>query len=289
MIDTEMLSMFLEEAGENLAQAENSLLRLQEDKQDQEAVAELFRALHTLKGLGTMMGLDSLAELAHEAENMVSLFRDEGVKVSRPGIDLLLEVVDVLTSMTETVENAKKCPDVPPDLLQSLKDFCSSPSSFINDLSDDSENSDQSRASSNTQDFKPKNLDVFFFVLDEELPDLEEAVQKYLQGDGEFKNVLAKLKTIMSIAGTTEDETLISLLKQMDEIDPDSSETPQKLENLFSSFKDYCFQLKNNEEHPTPQEHPPLLRHPEQSEGSSGNEDSRANRYGSCRTEWTWT
>ena len=197
MIDNEMLVMFFEEARENLEQAENCLLRLEENSRDSEAIAELFRALHTLKGTATMMGFQPLATIAHQSESMVSLYRDQGVTVTQQGIDLLLQVVDNLSSMVDAIEDSGQCPDYPPDLLTRLQEFCATAGqqdeqtdAFSRQESAGSSDEQESvesegdvdaqdttassvSAHEQEQDDSAESLDVLFFVFDEELPGLE--------------------------------------------------------------------------------------------------------------------
>ena len=90
----EVWSLFAEEGKEALDLVEETLLELESDPTDAGQVAKLFRAMHTFKGEARMMGLSVIESLAHHAEDLVALVRDEGVALTGAMINLLLEVLD---------------------------------------------------------------------------------------------------------------------------------------------------------------------------------------------------
>jgi two-component system chemotaxis sensor kinase CheA len=90
----EVWALFAEDGREALDLVEETLLALESNPTDAEQIARLFRGLHTFKGNARMMGLEILESLAHQAEDLVALARDEGVILTSVTIDLLLEVLD---------------------------------------------------------------------------------------------------------------------------------------------------------------------------------------------------
>ncbi|MCL4395809.1 MAG: Hpt domain-containing protein, partial [Chloroflexi bacterium] len=99
----EIWSLFAQESRENLLLAEESLLKLEQDPGDASQVAPLFRAIHSFKGGARMMGLSNVESLAHHAEDLIALVRDEGVELQQPMIDVLLAVLDRLRAMLDQV------------------------------------------------------------------------------------------------------------------------------------------------------------------------------------------
>ena len=87
--------LFLSESKENLAEINAALLELERGGSDA-AVARLFRAVHTLKGMGGAMGYTSVAELSHELETLLDKLRNSALAVTRPMIDTLFAGVDAL-------------------------------------------------------------------------------------------------------------------------------------------------------------------------------------------------
>ena len=90
----ELLATFDEEARERLASLASGLLALESGPPSRSAIAGLFRDAHTIKGSARMMGLTSIVELAHVAEDLLAAVRDRRLKAGRELIDLLLASVD---------------------------------------------------------------------------------------------------------------------------------------------------------------------------------------------------
>lgn len=95
----ELWAVFGEESHQNLDQAETCLLKLETTPADQNEISALFRSIHTLKGSARMMGLGVMETLAHKAEDLISLLRDNKISIDGNGIDLLLKVTDCLRRM----------------------------------------------------------------------------------------------------------------------------------------------------------------------------------------------
>jgi len=106
----EVWGLYAEEGGCSLDEVEECLLILsallktgsQDEPSNTEAVARLFRAMHTYKGNARMLGLSVIESVAHLAEDMIGLVRDEGVALDGEIVDLLLEATDILRGMLET-------------------------------------------------------------------------------------------------------------------------------------------------------------------------------------------
>ena len=93
----ELLATFDEEARERLASLASGLLALESGPPSRTAIAALFRDAHTIKGSARMMGLTSIVEVAHAAEDVLAAVRDRRLKPGRELIDLLLAAVDGMT------------------------------------------------------------------------------------------------------------------------------------------------------------------------------------------------
>lgn len=98
---SEVWGLYADEGGRSLDEVEECLLILQDAPSDTGAVARLFRALHTYKGNARILGLAAIESVAHLAEDMVGLVRDEGVALDDEIVDLLLEATDTLRGMLE--------------------------------------------------------------------------------------------------------------------------------------------------------------------------------------------
>lgn len=90
------LSVFLDEARENLQNLNDALLGLESDMKNLEKVNEIFRIMHTLKGMAGTLGFDGLAKLCHTMENTFDKIRNHQMAVNEDIIDLLFKGLDTL-------------------------------------------------------------------------------------------------------------------------------------------------------------------------------------------------
>lgn len=97
----ELNQAFQEEAREIFVELEATLLHLNENFDDQELVQRAFRALHTIKGSGSMFGFDQVAAFTHELENAYDEVREERLKVTPELIDLTLAGLDQIKLMMD--------------------------------------------------------------------------------------------------------------------------------------------------------------------------------------------
>jgi two-component system chemotaxis sensor kinase CheA len=95
---------FQEEARELLVELEMVLLELNERREDGELVGRVFRALHTIKGSGSMFGFDELAAFAHKLENAFDEVRKGHLAVTPELVDLTLSALDQIREMVEEGE-----------------------------------------------------------------------------------------------------------------------------------------------------------------------------------------
>lgn len=91
-----LVAAFVAEAGEVLASMEQLALRLESHPDDDETVHALFRAAHTLKGSGSLVGFDAVRELAHAAEDLLDRVRSRALRVGDGLVSLLLGALDGL-------------------------------------------------------------------------------------------------------------------------------------------------------------------------------------------------
>jgi two-component system chemotaxis sensor kinase CheA len=123
--DRELLAEFILEARDNIAGAEASLLELEANPDDPEAINTVFRAFHTIKGTSAFLGLVPLNAFAHRAESLLSQVRDGALRCVGPCADLALQSVDMLKDLVQRVQDALggagfACPEGFDSLMQQL-------------------------------------------------------------------------------------------------------------------------------------------------------------------------
>ena len=106
--DDEILQGFIEESLEHLTGIENDLLAIEEGGAaiDEDLVNKVFRAAHSIKGGAGFMGLTTIQELAHAAENVLGLIRSKKLIPTAENINVLLLASDQLKQMIEDVHNS---------------------------------------------------------------------------------------------------------------------------------------------------------------------------------------
>lgn len=118
--------VFKEEAYELLAKLESTLLKLEASPDNKEMIERAFRAMHTLKGSGSMFGFDAVANLTHEAETVYDLVRRGRLKVTKELVDLTFRVIDQIKVMIGRKEKRPSLDNVEvEDIIFSFKKFLS--------------------------------------------------------------------------------------------------------------------------------------------------------------------
>jgi two-component system, chemotaxis family, sensor kinase CheA len=104
--DFDLLSEFVAESGDLISDAEEALLTLETDPEDEEAVGMIFRAFHTVKGVSAFLELNAISEMAHFAESLLSRVRDKEIRYAGGYADLALRSLDMIKQMITFVQEA---------------------------------------------------------------------------------------------------------------------------------------------------------------------------------------
>jgi two-component system chemotaxis sensor kinase CheA len=99
------MGAYIDGSRENLDTMDKMLLNLEQNPSNLDAVEEIFRAAHTLKGMSATMGFEKIAHLTHEMENILDKLRNQEVAVTTEVIDIIFETFDVLrTLVNDSIE-----------------------------------------------------------------------------------------------------------------------------------------------------------------------------------------
>ncbi|GAB4267856.1 MAG: hypothetical protein Kow0029_02690 [Candidatus Rifleibacteriota bacterium] len=93
---SQYMGMYVDASRENLDLMDKFLLQLEQNPSNIEAVGEIFRAAHTLKGMSATMGFEKVAHLTHEMENILDQLRNHQISVTPEIIDVIFETFDIL-------------------------------------------------------------------------------------------------------------------------------------------------------------------------------------------------
>jgi two-component system, chemotaxis family, sensor kinase CheA len=94
-----VLRLFMAEADEGFGTMEGGLLRMEQQPDDRDSVAQVFRAAHSLKGNAAAFGLTALGSLAHAVEDVLDDLRERRISATPGRITLLLASVDALRQL----------------------------------------------------------------------------------------------------------------------------------------------------------------------------------------------
>jgi len=99
------LNYFYEDATEQLQYMENALLDAKDGTSDPEIIAEIFRAMHTMKGNAGMFCFDDIVSLSHKAESLLDEIREGNVVFTSQLSVLFMNVKDSTFALVENKVN----------------------------------------------------------------------------------------------------------------------------------------------------------------------------------------
>ncbi len=107
MVDDMTTQIFREEAYDLLSELESSLLELEEVPDDEDVINRVFRALHTIKGSGSMFGFDDIADFTHRVETVFDMVRNGDLDVTKELLSFALLSRDHIYKLLETGINSE--------------------------------------------------------------------------------------------------------------------------------------------------------------------------------------
>ena len=102
--DKELVSDFIMESREHLANVEVQLLALEQNPGELEPIHSVFRGFHTIKGLAGFLEFSAMQAVAHEVETLLDLARNGSMAVTPAVIDAALAGKDYLGREIQRVE-----------------------------------------------------------------------------------------------------------------------------------------------------------------------------------------
>ncbi len=102
----EVIQEFLVESNEGLDRFDRDLIALEKDKTSRELLDSIFRAVHTIKGTGGVLGFEKLVSISHVGESVLSRMRDGALVLSPEIATVLLAMADSLRRMLENIATA---------------------------------------------------------------------------------------------------------------------------------------------------------------------------------------
>ncbi len=102
----DLLSDFLTETNESLAELDSALVKLERTPDDADTLSLIFRMVHTIKGTCGFLGLPRLERVAHSGENVLGKLRDKTLVVTPEIVTHVLAAIDrikeIVAGLAET-------------------------------------------------------------------------------------------------------------------------------------------------------------------------------------------
>ncbi len=112
---------FIQEAREYLDTMNQNFIKLEGG--DIDAINEIFRVAHTIKGMAGFMGYKKLEDLCHKLESAMGKVRDGELEVTSDLIDVMLKAVDAVEEMLDKIEEEDSDDIDVDDIISALSNF----------------------------------------------------------------------------------------------------------------------------------------------------------------------
>lgn len=120
-----MLEMFIYESTTLLEELDEIMMESEKSKNiNEKNINEIFRVMHTIKGSAAMMGVESVANIAHAVEDVFAIVRTEPAKLQLIGdtiYDLLFRASDFIKVEIDSLQGADYTPSDPSDMIIQLE------------------------------------------------------------------------------------------------------------------------------------------------------------------------
>lgn len=120
----EFVGGFVVEADELVAASTGALLEIETansaGQSRPKVVRDLYRALHTIKGLAAMIGVEPIVEVAHALETLVRTADKAGGTLRRGAVDVCMQGVRAIGERVRAVAEQRAVPPVPPALISAI-------------------------------------------------------------------------------------------------------------------------------------------------------------------------
>jgi two-component system chemotaxis sensor kinase CheA len=123
----QFMSGFLLEASEHLGLANRNLLTIENDlrqgRPSPRAIRDLYRSLHTIKGLAAMVGVEPIVEITHAMETVVRAGDRRGGRLPEAALDVLLQGISSIEHRVAALSSGAEIQPAPPALIEALADL----------------------------------------------------------------------------------------------------------------------------------------------------------------------
>lgn len=95
----EIINIFKTESEEIIDRLNNNLLELEKDTDNKDLIVLLFRDTHSIKGAARMTGFSNVQKIAHSMEDILSLAKEDSLKLTSKIADVMYQSVDLMSKI----------------------------------------------------------------------------------------------------------------------------------------------------------------------------------------------
>lgn len=111
---------FRNESADLVVQLEDALMNIEDGNHSQDVINSAFRAMHTLKGSGSMFGFEKVAEFTHHFETAFDKVRSGEVEITEDFTDVCFKALDYIKEMLMDSYNDDKASGIIAELEKSV-------------------------------------------------------------------------------------------------------------------------------------------------------------------------
>ncbi len=223
----EILNIFNSESEEIIQELNDNFMALEKDVNDKTPIKRLLQLSHSLKGSARMLGFNSIQNLAHKLEDILSYWSKENIKINKLAFTTIYETCDYLSKLINKCVQAKNNYEDERNNTQLNK---------LDEILSSNDDTNQAQKESNNINYlKTKNMDINAIVLE-----LMLVIEK---DDDDVLSVLTdNLKELESIFSKT---NFLSIKNELALLIKNLSEENSE-ENKLEYLKENIPKLRNN-------------------------------------------
>jgi len=103
----DLIPEFIEESLEHLKNIEEDIIIIEQGTADSEIINRVFRAVHSIKGGSSFLGLKNIEQLSHTMEDIFNLVRNNEIKFTTEISSRILKSIDKLKELLEDSEDSE--------------------------------------------------------------------------------------------------------------------------------------------------------------------------------------
>ncbi|PIQ25075.1 hypothetical protein COW20_15105 [bacterium (Candidatus Blackallbacteria) CG13_big_fil_rev_8_21_14_2_50_49_14] len=187
-----MWNIFQTEALEKLLELEEALLDAESRGHNPENISSMYRAVHTFKGNARIMGLSNLESLAHQAEDLMGLVRDQNLDFDAEIAQILFLVLDHFRLLVQEVCEQKQ--DIELGSVQDLYTRLKEAVSYYQEMLSDS-GFEASEANSEALEFDQDDMfrSIYLEMIHEDRPRLEQGLSAAQDGSESARDMCREI------------------------------------------------------------------------------------------------